>query len=332
MEGRVFDVIFFYNELDLLNRRIDYLTPYVTKFIVLDFGHTGLYSHRDDTLVYKMNFRKGPFFRNNFFEYLFFLFDFEEFLFDDIFLFSKVNEIPNLSELENELSQNIFDPITLRHQTFGWHPNLKSNETHIGVRIIRYTNYLQNKLISKQLFNKNPLLHNSETIYNGYHLFGFNELSQFIESQKFWLEDDFPYHLDFNLLKSQHNIFDEEGQIKHVEETDFSSLPSLFHDLSFFEMSDELYDLEIDLTVQENQIKYIFNGRESFEPINYPKKVLYSDKPYEQFLQDFRKNEILRILSNLPYTKIDNVLIKKTTETVVFKISELMESVPSELI
>lgn len=331
LETRIFDVIFFYNEVDLLNKRIEYLRPNVTKFVVLNFGPIFLNAESDDVVIYNTKFKKGPFFRNNFFDYLFFLFDFDEFIYNDVFVFSRVNEIPNLTELQSTLNTNFFEPIILSHQSFGWHPNLISDKSHFGSRIIKFTDYLQNKSISKLLFNENPLMSHIDVVENGFYLYGFSDIYQTIDTEKFWLEDNFPYYIDFPLLKSQHNMIDGTGKIKHLKKIEISSLPILFYDLSQFEFTDELYDLEIDLTREGNEIGYTFNQRYIIESIELPKTVLYSDKSYDLFLEDYKKNETLRILNQLPYTKIGTVSIKKTTETVVFETSELMSSVPSEL-
>lgn len=332
LETRIFDVIFFYNEVDLLNKRIEYLRPDVTKFVVLNFGHIFLNAEADDVVIYNMKFKKGPFFRNNFFDYLFFLFDFDEFIYSDVFFFSRVNEIPNLIELKDRLNKNLFEPTILSHKSFGWHPNLVSPKSHWGSRIIKFTDYLQNKSISKNLFNENTLLSHIDVVENGFYLYGFSELYQTVETEKFWLEDKFPNYIDFQLLKSQHNMIDENGTIQHLQKIEVSTLPILFYDLSQFEFSGELYDLEIDLSRDIDEIAYTFNSRYIVEKIELPKTVLYSDKPYDLFLEDYKKNEILRLLHQLPNSKIGSVTIKKTTETVVFNSSELIISVPSEMI
>ena len=127
-------------------------------------------------------------------------------------------------------------------------------------------------------------------------------------------------------------MIDENGTIQHLQKIEVSTLPILFYDLSQFEFSDELYELEIDLSRGIDEIAYTFNSRYIVEKIELPKTVLYSDKPYELFLEDYKKNEILRLLHQLPNSKIGSVTIKKTTETVVFNSSELITSVPSEIV
>ena len=88
----------------------------------------------------------------------------------------------------------------------------------------------------------------------------------------------------------------------------------------------------MDLAVSDNEIHYNFNGQQNIEIINYQSRVLYSDKNYEDFQSDFKKNEILRILKKLPTENIKHIEIKKTTETVVFNMEEIINSVPSELL
>lgn len=331
MKQKIFDVIFFYNEVELLNKRIEYMGNYVTKFIILNFGPIHLNTYQDNVQVFKLNFRKTPFFRNNFLEYVFYLFDLEDVKYDDFFIFSKVNEFPNLESLLNEIDPKSFVPLVLNHTNYAWSHKLQSKETYFGSRIFQYTNFLQNNHLYHSLYNKNPLLWEAQIIDNGFRLFGFGSLETLEQSKNFWYDESSHNQANFSNLLDQHNSINYDEKIVYHTLIEDTTVPVQFHSLSHEIRNLEKSILFIDLTVSDNEIHYNFNGQQNIEIINYPSRVLYSKKNYEDFLSDFKKNEVLRILNSLPTESIQHVEIKKTTETVVFNVVEIINSVPSEL-
>jgi hypothetical protein len=331
MKQKIFDVIFFYNEINLLDKRIEYMGNHVTKFIILNFGPIHLNTYQDNILVYKMSFRKTPFFRNNFLEYLFYLFDFDDFKYDDFFIFSKVDELPDLESLFSEINPKSFIPLVLNHTNYAWSHLLQSKESYFGSRIFQYTNFLQNTHLHHSLYNNNPLLWNAQIIDNGFRLFGFGSLETLELSKNFWYDESPHNKTNFLNLLDQHNSINYDEKIIHHTLVENTLVPIHFHSLSHEIKNSEKSILLLDLAVSDNEIHYNFNGQQNIEIINYPSRVLYSDKNYEDFQSDFKKNEILRILKKLPIENIKHIEIKKTTETVVFDMEEIINSVPSEL-
>lgn len=331
MKQKIFDVIFFYNEIKLLDKRIEYMGNHVTKFIILNFGPIHLNTYQDNIQVYEISFRKTPFFRNNFLEYFFYLFNFDDFKYDDFFIFSKVDEFPDLEALFSEINPKSFIPLVLNHTNYAWSHLLQSNETYFGSRIIQYTNFLQNTQLHHSLFNNNPLLWNAQIINNGFRLFGFDSLENLEVSKKFWYDELPNIQTSFLDLFDHHNSINYDEKIIRHTLVENTLVPIKFHSLSHKIKDLEKSILFFDLSISDNEIHYNFNRQQNIEIINYPSRVLYSDKNYEDFKSDFKKNEILRLLKKMPTENIKHIEIKKTTETVVFDIKEIINSVPSEL-
>lgn len=331
MRQKIFDVIFFYNEVELLNRRLEYLSPFVTEFIILNFGPIHLNTIQDNVVIHKLNFRKKPFFKNNFLEYLFYLFDFEDVKYDDFFLFSKVDEIPNLQTLIDELDPKNFVPLILNHKSYAWSHKLVNSENYYGTRVFQFTNFLQNKSLHTSLYHSNPLMWKANILDNGYKLFGFQPMDILIGSQNFWFENTSKQNENlYKLFEHFQSISWDEKVLNHNLQEN-SELPNLFHDLSYEFEETKKFELFIDLDYRDNQIKYLFGNKEYVHEIEFPHKTIYSEKKYTDFLEDFKKNEVLTIVKKYLTSSVESVKIKKTTETVVLTVEEIINSVPSEL-
>jgi len=331
LSKRIFDIVFFYNELDILNRRINLLRPHVSHFIILNFGDIDLFPEEADVTIYKMRFKRGPFFSNNFFEYLFFLFDFDEFKYDDFFFFSKTTEIPDVQNLLPFLNVKSFEPLILSHTNFSWSPNLVAKQNFYGTRVVQYSNILRNEQLKSQLYRPNPLQWDVEIVNNGYRLFGFGNFEEIVSSEQFWYDYLENENINFLKLQEDHNSLDWDGQIIHHFFEESTNFPEHLLPLVNYEIQKGEMKLFVDLTIEGSNIMYFWDGAEQNHYFEYPQTILYSNKSFEEFLIDFKKNEILTLIKMLPYTRIESVEIKKTTETVVFETFELLNSIPSEL-
>jgi hypothetical protein len=330
MKQKIFDVIFFFNEMELLSKRIEYLTPHVTRFFVLNFGPIHLTTSLDNVQIVNLKFKKTPFFKNNFLDYLFNIVDFGDLLFDDFFIFSKVDEFPDYSSLLEQIDPKQFQPIILNHSNYAWSPHLISEKKYFGSRIFQYTHFLQNPQLHFNLFNNNHLISEISIIDNGYRLFGFDTDENIKNSKVFWYDDTEYKDYDFDKLYVENCSINYDNTIVHHNRVDFTIVPEIFHSLGR-KIEITKFDLEIDLTKGLDTIHYTFNNTSFVEKIDFPITVIYSNKSYEDFLIDYQKNEILRIIKSLPNNVINKVQIKKTTETVVFECDEILKSVPSEL-
>jgi hypothetical protein len=330
MKQKIFDVIFFFDEMELLSKRIEYLTPYVTKFFVLNFGPIHLTTHLDNVQIVSLKFRRTAFLGNNFLEYLFNVVDFGDLLFDDFFVFSKVDEFPDYPSLFEQIDPKKFYPAILNQSNYAWSPYLMSDKKYLGSRIFQYTHYLQNNRIHHSLYNINQLVTNNTILDNGYRLFGFDTDENIKNSKVFWYDDTEYQDYDFNKLYLENCSINYDNTIVHHKRVDLTIVPEIFHSLGR-EIETIKFDLQIDLTKSLDTINYEFNNNTFVEKIDFPSAVLYSNKSYEEFLIDYQKNEVLRVIKSLPNNVINKVEIKKTTETVVFECDEILKSVPSEL-
>jgi len=342
---KIYDIIFLYNEHNLLKKRIEYLSDAVEGFLILNFGPIVPQLSNPKIKVIQV--------QENFFN--FFTYDNVDLLkkelltygvkFTDIVLFSKVNEIPNREDLCTFSTHLKSGPIILKQKNYFWNQNYKSATIHMGSCVMLLTHLAQDYKILHKLWEVEfPYFIGNTTLYSGWNLNGFfDDKDTFTESFQYWnqLRTSFS-HIKAKLSQSKRMLkeFWIKKNPKKVFFVEKTELPKIFHSKTKIEIS----RYEKILIKLENTITSYSQYDEIFEiglgVINHVNnktyKVIIPKNPWYQqdldFQIDYTKNEILRVLNELHYNDFDEIyIIKKTDENPsVYKLEEFKKLIPSE--
>lgn len=336
---RIFDIVLSYNDSEILNARYEYLKDTVDYFIFIKFDKCDFIENENITAIYfddyYYNFNEPDF--RKIIDFLNENFDFNP---DDIFLFSKSFEIPKKDDLETCISELSIFPVFLDQVSFMWDTNFYSKISSIGGFIFRYSHFLTIKKLYEFMSStsRNPTF--TKTIIKcGWNLSTFCSLNDFIKNSLFWnnlgasnyeIIDSYSTNYDF---RGNKNFKNESIEIPKVFES-LTHSPVLRENLKIIisddidNFNDENYKILISDDQKEIGDFITYN-------IKYPSNILYGEKPYHQFKEDFKKNETLRILSTFKLLDLDEIIIKIKSKQGCsdFKCfyQELLKGVPSEM-
>jgi hypothetical protein len=341
----IFDVVFYYNEKNTLEKRIKYLENEVSKFFIVNFSKTSV--EIDNPKVEDIFF-DGDF---DFFLTWNNLNEFKEFFIDsgvkftDILLFSKTNEVPDISkftEFESILKKG---EIVLKQTKVFWNQYYTTPDIHLGTRVMYLTHLAQNLRFIPELFSEQyPIFLGPSTKESGWVLFGFDDnLEESTESFKFWnnlkteswiiqnklencrksLIEPLLKKKPLTLIKNKKsllpNIFDVENELN-------TPLPKRI----LLKFKDEITPLSVFDHIFEIQIgKIIFLGNKT-HTFEIPENSWYPHT--EDFQMEYSINEVQKLLRNLQFHDWDEIHIKKTdAETSVLSFREFKKKIPSKL-
>ena len=334
---RVFDLVFCFNDKEILKSRYRYMHNFVDYFIFIKFDDdTNNLNDKVMVIDYYDDYRS--FNESNFKELINSLDSIFSFDLEDIFFISKSFEIPNLDSISDCIKQLNYTPIICEQTQLMWdHKNISKTKT-LGTQIFSYSQYLYIKNIFEYM--QNSLLHinhNDKLCESGWNISTFSDLDSFIKNTMFWnnlgvseyeIIDSYFTGYDFRNNKI---IYDNNIDVPIV----FQSLiqkPEQRDGLKVV-ISDDISNLEfgdykILITDVQQNIDNIICYR-----IVYPPKVLYGEKSYVDFKLDYKKNEILRIFQTLKLIDEDEIHIKINSERsgseFICKFSEIKNGTPS---
>jgi hypothetical protein len=331
---KFFDTILVFNEYELLEERIKLLENKVDKFIIFDFGD-GCKNFSSEKIIHV----KAPkfFLENNIdliYEAIKYL-DPKSLYVEDVLMFSRVNEIPDMETLFKNV--DLFDimPIVFKQKKVFWESNKLSNKYHYRAFALMYTHFIKTKNLYDSLLSlKTPIPVNRLTLDCGWELNGYQKKDDNVASLEFWQGKKIDLKNFIRLHKEQKD-FDNNPLI-----TEKSGLPKVFvkhqtqekarkakkiiltEDINLFENSSESI-----LLVEKGKIR-------SNENFNY-NFVIPSTQYYDSvdFGEAYSKNETLKVLSLLGFLPHDIITYykKETLDKVSITYREFVESIPSEL-
>jgi hypothetical protein len=316
--SKVYDFIFYFNERDLLDKRISYLKDEVDKFIVINFGNETNFPN--DIIVLENYKTKFSFFQKDFLNEILHNKNLHFIKSFDHLFFSKTKEIPDLSFYENIKTFQSMNVIYCSHENLHWNEKLKSPFIYLGTRVFNVTSILQTKDLYKE-FKPSNLFYDvrAKVEKTGWALNGFQEEPQLIENINFWGPEkvkDLIKQKGIQYFKENYLSLDTPQKICRLTESNVE-VPDIFSNPTAIERRDS---------------KDFYVCLEDYE-IDIPKKVLYGDYSYSDFKEVFKKNEILKILKEEMLFPDDKVHIKEKTELEysVFTYSQILEAIPSEM-
>ena len=298
-KNKLINLILYYNEPELLEKRVSYYEGVVDEFITIDLKTLGI-SYNE---VLKSNYIKDL------------IKSIPNLNFDDTFWLSKVNEIVPKELIQEVKTYSDFE--VLNHTILNWSDNLTLNRNIMGSCVFSYSSVLRNNKLFEEIdfyysqprnITKNKLL--------GYNLIGFqnlNELSIFLHVF-YGLNFTIQELLDFKL-----NVISVDPMNKPLVLKDINCKLGGHFNINFEPRPPKNFDV----TIEEEGV-WIDS---KFYKNNCPKNYVLGTK------MDYIKNELLFLLQSHFVLDDDTLVIKNKTEdkSSVLKYSVFKNSIPSEI-
>lgn len=343
-KSKIIDLVLFYNEKDILEHRLCYMEEIVDLTIIINYGNNTLKKLKDNVYEIKL---QGPFdlIGTKIYDNIISIFGNKYFKYNDCFIFSKVFEFPDIDSITDEIKKVDSEQNFLFHKKLMWTKSYKTKVNHPGTVLLKYKdlqllpeifdylnrckNDLQNIMI------KNDCGWNIQTFQNDYDV---------LESINFW--DNSNITLD-ELIYKKNSLYDLNYPNTRIEKNYEFDLPKTFHRLSkeiefrkpinvlisdnLIELNHSSHDLKILVTDFNISTKDFITHYP-----DYPSRVLYGNKNYEEFKEDFKFDSLLSTLKKFDLIDEDIIHIKIKSESYdsdfVKIYGEFRKSIPSELI
>lgn len=337
---KIFDIVFFYNEHELLNRRIEYLKKVVNHTIVLNFG--GEHIENDSVTVIPVLENFNEFKKRGFIKMIINFIGKKNISYKDKFIFSKTFELPSVEILKRFSTLNIEGPIILDQTTYIHKITKKSLYKHIGGALASYNDLISRPGIEPLLF-KNPtsFFDREQLLQGGYCLLNFYSSQSSLLSLKYWFPEQ-TQNLNLDDLKNlknrnqnilsyekSHTLIDTNNKDLRVfdyEDVNLQQIKQIY--ITFFYEKDipNIYDEVVYITENNLDIEGL-----KIWLVKKPTKIYYKSKNY---FEDYKKNDILTYLRSLNLNDEDKIHIKTKTvgNPTVFEYKDLKDSIPSEII
>lgn len=305
---KIYDVILFNGELNVLGFRLNQLNSFVDYFIIVESEKISyevnkeLFKDFEDKIIY-LKIDNDPYYyqlRNFLREIL------PEF--EDIIFMSDVGEIPDLTKLDELMEPLKYDSLILNHHHFVWNVDHKTKNLEYGSMMFEYTRIFQNKYLIKSVINKKQKPQNfiREIIPNGWKfsyfdndeelLFGeYNENIVFPNpinpSKTYQLikRDDIVLPEFTHLLPHNKVGRDHSKNYLLISDSNVEYLVDDYDKICIINFGDNLNETFIDVIDEKTTISKLF----------LPKVVLYGESTLEEFQHKYKLNETRKIVSTL---------------------------------
>lgn len=305
---KIYDVILFNGELNVLGFRLNQLNSFVDYFIIVESEKISyevnkeLFKDFEDKIIY-LKIDNDPYYyqlRNFLREIL------PEF--EDIIFMSDVGEIPDLTKLDELMEPLKYDSLILNHHHFVWNVDHKTKNLEYGSMMFEYTRIFQNKYLIKSVINKKQKPQNfiREIIPNGWkfsyfdndeeQLFGeYNENIVFpkpINPSKTYqlIKRDNIVLPEFTHLLPHNKVGrDHSKNYLLISDSNVEYLVDDYDKICIINFGDNLNETFIDVIDEKTTISKLF----------LPKVVLYGENDLEQFQHQYKLNETKKIVSTL---------------------------------
>lgn len=250
--------------------------------------------------------------------------------FEDIIFLSKSNELPNYNNIDDIISELTYGPVYLSPTNFVWNIDYISNKISFGCTCIKFTNLIQNKNFYHEVyinsvnsfnefitdtiipvdlikngwkFTKFTSNNNSNDLFLKENLLPYENISP-ITTYMLELRDD-TIELPVNYKLLPYNKIGRDYVKKHLFIVDCNT----DHPFEFWEKE---YDT-ISIIDFSNDFKEIFvnpiTNKTTRSLLFVPNKALYGDESLEEFQENYKKNEIKKIIHTIFPQDQDNIRI-----------------------
>lgn len=322
-ESKIYDIILFFNEEEILKRRISYLEDSVEMFVVINFGSSTINVEHPKLLVIETFKKKSHFFSRNFLEDIINLNELTSLRPQDYLLVSKTHEVPNKNDFQFIKETQVQDISYLIQKNIFWDLGLVSDYCYVGTRVFYVSFILQDRKLYQKYFYDN-MVHSisSRSFRSGWSIQGLQDEIDFFNHIQFWgpekLKNKIKNLKDVKYYKKNLLSINHPDKICRLKIELDSEVPEQFKDLS--------------IKFKVRNPKKVYLCLEDYQII-VPKKVLYGDYDYETFKEVYKKNEVLRILKDKHLLLTDRIHIKEKTESEysVFTYLEICQGIPSQM-
>lgn len=376
---KIFDSFLYWNEKDMLLLRLHELDLHVTDFVIIEFDlNFKLNQYKEFLDLSSPDFDK---FRNkithlklefkNYDEYYnsqmkkikkesldfhekFLVRVFDEikiFLekqnvdFEDIIMFSHVDEIPNLGDLEKIEKSLVYGPIVLKNNHFIHTIKYYQENSHLGTQIYNYSMIVRNGNLLFEIYEKKFVGEKNlpvTILKNGWHLSHFDKIERVVDNLN---NCSLIYHKKFdkeevlNCIRNLIPLINKTSKIK-FKKTDIELPENLdFIDKNLgFEVGDFYHLIAVetdDIDGEYSSIRIInysenpnlpFENEISENTFTYnllqPRKELYES---EDFFNEYRMNEIKLVIQWIEPLDTDKIIIRTKKQSKEFIWSEIKD-------
>jgi beta-1,4-mannosyl-glycoprotein beta-1,4-N-acetylglucosaminyltransferase len=349
---KIIDCFLFYNELDMLEFRLTELNEHVDYFIILDsdFDFAGnkkdsifeLNKNRFDSwkekivridcpeltaeLFNQINTEKYPQYKNlstdiinkdNIIFYM--MIKLIETLpqleldFEDIIMFSDIDEIPDFTTLDLIDDYLLFNSIILRQKRFFWTTKYIDKDLSFGTSCHQYTKIVRNPLILDHFYKlkSNKKFSNNSFLDSGWHFSHFEDLGnlhkklELINNREYSLKDlklkmNNLIPVKYSDLRDEYSLMNYEGDLpknvhllpeqpvrRNWKRDVLIKTENITNDGDFFQTINVSFVTDTINKIDENTIVL-------------PKDILYGDyNSLEEFQKTYGYNELKKIIKNL---------------------------------
>jgi hypothetical protein len=304
---KIFDVVLFDGNQDLLNLRFFEFYDIVDFFILVPLSGE-IKSEIDIRFKDKVIFFEPLKNETNLYDLLkkFLSVNYESF--DDLIFISKQNEIPDFNNLDEIIRETKIRSVFIEHSTLCWNTDFFTKDGFFGTYVFTFSRFLTNHQIFKKFFGKNKST--LKKLKNGWKFLNFHEPT---EDETFARENLLPstnynfattYKLiktpsDFELPKNvgilAYNKIGRDYMKKHLflvessNTVNLNEVSKLYDTVSIIEFSDKLTEV-----IAENIGESVYKSI-----LHLPTNVLYGEKSLKDFHDDYKKNEIKKIIETV---------------------------------
>jgi hypothetical protein len=305
---KIYDVILFNGELNVLGFRLNQLNSFVDYFIIVESEKISyevnkeLFKDFEDKIIY-LKIDNDPYYyqlRNLLREIL------PEF--EDIIFMSDVGEIPDLTKLDELMEPLKYDSLILNHHHFVWNVDHMTKNLEYGSMMFEYTRIFQNKYLIKSVINKKQKPQNfiREIIPNGWKFSYFDNDEELLFGE---YNENIVFPNPINLSKTYqlikrndivlpefthllpHNKVGRDHSKNYllISDSNVEYLVDDYDKICIINFGDNLNETFIDVIDEKTTISKLF----------LPKVVLYGENDLEEFQHKYKLNETKKIVSTL---------------------------------
>ena len=305
---KIYDVILFNGELNVLGFRLNHLNSFVDYFIIVESEKISyevnkeLFKDFEDKIIY-LKIDNDPYYyqlRNFLREIL------PEF--EDIIFMSDVGEIPDLTKLDELMEPLKYDSLILNHHHFVWNVDHMTKNLEYGSMMFEYTRIFQNKYLIKSVINKKQKPQNfiREIIPNGWKFSYFDNDEELLfgeYSENIVFPKPIIPSKTYQLIKRDNIVLpefthllphnkvgrDHSKNYLLISDSNVEYLVDDYDKICIINFGDNLNETFIDVIDEKTTVSKLF----------LPKVVLYGENDLEQFQHQYKLNETKKIVSTL---------------------------------
>jgi hypothetical protein len=306
---KIYDIILFNGELNVLKFRLNQLNPFVDYFIIVESEKVSYESNKELFGDYenKILYLKVDNDTNNY--------QLRDFLrekspeFEDIIFISDVGEIPDLTKLDELMEPLKYDSLILNHHYFVWNIDHITKHLEYGSMVFEYTRIFQNKYLIKSVIRKKQKPQNfiREIIPNGWKFSFFDniDVSLFLDYIENGVLPQFivPSKTHQLIKRDENIVLPEFSHLLPYNKIgrDYPKNYLLISD-SNVEYSPDDYDKICNISFDDNFNETFVkptDEKTTNSRLYLPNIVLYGESTLEEFQHKYKLNETRKIVSTL---------------------------------